>query len=138
MQAVDDGVVLRTHADPDVVEIDFAGEFADDRQDFDHLGRVGRHFGKRNAVGQLRRRSDVEAKRDVLREVVAGVRELVLADVGAELVAGVLRLGRGLNGGVDLIADLLANGLRTDRARRRIRRRSARQRCRRRLRWSGG
>ena len=41
---------------------------------------------------------------------MAGVRELVLADVGAELVAGVLRLGRGLNRGVDLIANLLTDG----------------------------
>ena len=111
MQAVDDGVVLRTRGDPDVVQVDFAGEFAQERQDLDHLGRVGRHFGERNAVGQLRRRRDVEGERDVLREVVAGVRELVLADVGAELVAGVLRLGRGLNRGVDLIANLLADGL---------------------------
>ena len=110
MQAVDDGVVLRAHADPDVMEVDFACQFADKGQDFDYLGRVRRHLGERHAVGQLRRRRGVEGERNILREVVAGVRKLVLADVGAELVAGVLRFGRGLNGGIDLIADLLADG----------------------------
>jgi len=30
MKAIDDGIVLGAHADPDVVEIDLASEFAED------------------------------------------------------------------------------------------------------------
>ena len=41
---------------------------------------------------------------------MAGVGELVLANVCAELVTGVLGFGRGLNGRVDLIAHLLPDG----------------------------
>jgi hypothetical protein len=43
---------------------------------------------------------------------VAGVRELVPADIGAELVAGILCLGGCPDRGVDLVANLLPDGLR--------------------------
>ena len=138
VHASDEVFVLGTMFDPEGVEVNVLGEGAEQGKDVDDLGGVGRKLGFVDGGGELGRGREVEGERDVLGEVEAAVGEGVLADVGAEGVAGGAGASRGGEFGVDLVADLLADGAGVRRDRRRSRRRSGRPRCRRAARWSPG
>jgi hypothetical protein len=107
---VDQFFVLRAVRDPDGVEIDILREGAEVRKDIDDLRRVRGHLGFADGGSELWRRIEVERERDVLREIEARIREVVITDVAAESVAVISRLGRsGGEGLIDLFANLLAD-----------------------------
>jgi hypothetical protein len=92
------------------VEVDLFGEGAEEREDVDDGGSLGRELRFVEVGSELGRGREIEREGDVLADVEAAVVEVMLVDVVAELIAGVAGGFGGGEGLVDVGADVGADG----------------------------
>ena len=85
-------VILGANMDPDNVQIDELAKPAQQGQYVFDAARIRRHVCAFGAGSQLRRRRDVEGKRNILRQIGSGIGKPMLTDESTNLFMRIARI----------------------------------------------